>query len=151
MKIQSKIALTCFLLIGCGFFLMGIIYTFSPTPMPYHIDAMGIEWDQLPTGQQLVILAILTGSGSGMMVSGLSIFLISFFPFRRGENWARWSLLALSLMESIPTLYSVFTIKKYTPGNPPLFLIVLVVILAFMGFFLGRNNLNEKKENNSTL
>lgn len=144
MKNRVKISFICFLLVGCGFFLMGLFYIFSPTVMPYHLDAMEIEWNLLPKGQRLVSLAILKGSGSGMMVAGFSILLLLLIPFRKGESWAIWGIMIIISLETIPTCYSILQLKKYTPGNPPLFLIVLIFLFAIIGFISISTYLKKK-------
>ncbi len=137
MKTRLKISQLCYLLIGVGYTILGILYTFASSVKSYHLDAMETTWNQIALGQQVVMMAIMRGSGSGFIAAGFAILILLFIPFKKGENWARWSIFFISMIEGLPTIYSAMQVKQYTPGDPPLFLAVSAVIAALLGVILS--------------
>lgn len=139
MSIKTKIAFCCYLIIAISALVMGLVYNTSSEIMPYHKLALGMKWDDLEPNLRLLLLALLRGAGVGGLITGLSIGILLFIPFRRGETWSRWAITALGLVSLTPALYYTLSLKfstgASTPWIPSLFLIVFLIL----GFLLSNN------------
>lgn len=133
----QKLAATPFFVIGLGFLILGFLYTFSSSIQPYHLDAVGKTWAEIPQNEQLVFLGLMRGSGTGFIAAGIDVMLLLKFPFSRRETWAAITIFMIALLQGIPTIYSVIQIHQNTQGRPPLLLAVLIVVFALIGLVLS--------------
>ena len=114
------------------------IYLFRSEFMPYHADAVGMSWDNVPQGFQITILALMKTLGGGWLAIFVGFAAILFIPFRKGELWAKYTLLFMALACLIPSLYSnILYIKANIGAEPPWILIVITIVLNLTGFFLS--------------
>ena len=117
-------------------FVLGAIYLFRPTFMPYHADALGKEWAQLDAATQALIKALMEVAGGGWLALGTLTLLLVAFPIRRGERWARWALPAASLLLYVPTLLATLSVLQQTPASPPWYGNLLVCVASVLAFML---------------
>jgi hypothetical protein len=99
--------------------VLGAIYLFRPTFMPYHADALGKDWAELDAATQVLIKALMEVAGAGWLTLGTLTLLLVAFPIRRGERWARWAAPAASLLFYVPTLLATLSVLRQTPASPP--------------------------------
>ncbi len=124
----------CLYLVAMGFVATGLLYMFYGSPMPYHLDGMQAEWGDIPPQQQVVIMAILRGSASGLLASGVAIAMLTFFALdTAAASWARWCILLVGMIETLPTIHSVQQVQTHTPGDPPMAVLVLCAALVPAG------------------
>jgi hypothetical protein len=116
--------------------LGGLVYLVSPKFMPYHETAIGIGWDSLTFVYQVLILAFMKAVGAGSLGLGLTLLILLFIPFKRGEPWANWVIPLIGLIWHIPTLYAVLMVKFNTPSSPPWQVIAIGIILQMAGLVL---------------
>ena len=102
-----------------GLFLQGVLYVTTSEFMPYHSDALGVQWDELPPNYQGFILGAIKAMGAGSIGVSVSIAFMLAIPFRRGEPWARWSVTLVGAVFTLLTAYAAFTIDQTTPASPP--------------------------------
>lgn len=89
-------------------------------------------------------MALLRGAGMAGLMTGLSIGILLFIPFRRGETWSRWAITALGLVSLAPALYYTLRLNlstgASTPWIPSLFLIVFLVLGFLLSNDIGKPN-----------
>ena len=68
-----KLAIALFAIVGLSLFLTGCVYLSLNEFMPYHAEAIQLEWDRLDANFKGLILGLLKGLGSGAFVAGAAI------------------------------------------------------------------------------
>lgn len=137
MNIKTKVAFCCYLITIILSSIFALIYLFRPEFMPYHATAISMKWSDLNSNLQALILALLRVSGGGMLATSLSISILLFIPFRKGELWAIWAIPIIGLGGAIPTLYATLLVKFNTPASPPWFAAITIIILFLIGFIFS--------------
>ena len=105
--------------------------------MPYHGEALGLSWSELEPKKQVLILALMRAGGGGFLATGLTILILLVIPYRAGETWSIYGIPLISLCISSGTLYATWLVKTKTPGNPPIKLSWLALLLTIMGFIFS--------------
>ena len=144
MSKTTRVAFVLFFLTFLGILAFGCIYLLMPTFMPYHQVAVGQEWSALTPEMQVLILGFMKVSAAGMLSAAAAVGMLLFIPFRRGENWARYALLIIGLIEMLPTIYAVVMIRIRTPATPPLSAVIAGVIMLILAFILSYDLGREK-------
>jgi len=118
-SLRRKVAAWIYTSIAIPSLVLGTIYLFRPTFMPYHAVALGKKWAQLDAATQVLIKALMEVAAGGWLALGaLMLFLVA-FPIRRGERWARWAAPAATLLFYVPTLLATLSVLQHTPASPP--------------------------------
>jgi len=109
----------------------GVRYVFTREFMPYHATVLGKPWAALEPRLQAIILGMLKVAGGGLLGYGVALLWL-LLPLQRGEAWAAWAALTVSLIVVAPILYTVVWLRRIeptakTPLIPPLVVLVLVV------------------------
>jgi hypothetical protein len=116
--------------------LLGAIYLFRDSFMPYHAAALGTRWDELGVATQALIKALMEVAAGGWLALGTLILLLVAFPIRRGERWARLAAPVAILLFYIPTLLATLSVLRQTPASPPWRFNVVACLTAVVGFLL---------------
>lgn len=117
--LRDRIALGVLLLPTIGLFGQGILYVATSRFMPYHAAALGAEWEELPANYQGFILGVIKGMGAGSVGVSVAILILLWFPFRRGDAWARWATPLVGIVFTALTAYAALTIDRLTPAETP--------------------------------
>jgi hypothetical protein len=110
----------------------GARYVLTKTFMPYHAAVLGKSWPVLEPRLQAIILGMLKVAGGGLLGYGLSLLWL-LLPIQRGELWAAWAALTVSLAVVGPILYVVVSLRRMepsakTPIVPTLVVLALVIV-----------------------
>ncbi|MBL9130570.1 MAG: hypothetical protein JNG86_05185 [Verrucomicrobiaceae bacterium] len=97
MTLRNVVALICLSVCALSEIGLGLVYVTASKPMPYHEEALGIEWSQVQPGSQAVLRTLLNGYGSTHLAVGLALAVLLWALLRRGLSWARWAILAVGL------------------------------------------------------
>ena len=121
MQILSLAAFGLAALLALAF---GVRYVFTREFMPYHATVLGKPWAALEPRLQFIILGMLKVAGGGLLGYG-AVLLWLLLPLQRGEAWAVWAALTVSLVVVVPILYVVVWLRRIeptakTPLVPPL-------------------------------
>jgi len=143
MKKKHYAALVINMLVALIFIAGGAIYMTASEVTQYHQDVLGREGSELESGTQLLLLILLRGTGLGAIISGVSILILSFIPFKRGENWSRWAILALGTLLMFPGLLSTIYIH-YEKNASSNWWLNLVLIMVLLFSFILSSGINEK-------
>ena len=137
MSMKTKVAFGCYLVLLLMLIPTGLRYTAASEPRPHHLQAMAVQWEDVQPGVQLMFLAALRTAGATGLVAVLSIGVILFIPFRRGERWARWATPALCIAAVIPVIATGFWVAAKTGASVPRVPLVICGFLALSGFLLS--------------
>jgi hypothetical protein len=125
-----KASLWLFLLIGASLLGTGLIYFSRSEFMPYHSQALQAEWSSLSSNYQGLLLGMLKGLAAGQIVAGVATVLMSAMSLRRSARPYVVLLPVVCLGYSLLITYATYVVASRTPGEPPLILGVVAIILA---------------------
>jgi len=118
----------------------GARYLLTKAFMPYHAAVLGKSWPALEPRLQIIILGMLKVAGAGLLGYGVSLLWL-LLPIQRGEAWAAWAALTVSLAVVGPILYVVVSLRRIEPrANTPIVptLVVLALVMLATVAFLAR-------------
>ena len=122
---------------------MGTMYLTVDTIMPYHEEAIGMTWEQLKTGEQLILNATIKGVTMGTYTLGTITLFLLFIPFRRGERWPRRLIPFLWFMNMGFNFWIAWHIHSVTQANTPwkanaIILVIIAIAFLLSGLFVSR-------------
>jgi hypothetical protein len=130
-----RIAFWLYLLTAIASLLIGLLYASRSQIMPYHLDALETSWEGLEPSYQVLLKALLNGGGFYGIANSLFMLILLIIPFRKGEVWAGYTIGLIGLVGALPLTYIVYTVKTNTAGNPPLSVMIILVLLMIAGLF----------------
>lgn len=136
LPIRCRVAAWLYAGVAIVSLVLGAIYLFRPTFMPYHAVALGKEWTQLDHATQTLIKALMEVAAGGWLTLGVLILLLVVFPIRHGERWARLAAPVALLLFYVPTLLATLSVFQQTPASPPWRGNVAACVAAVLGFLL---------------
>ena len=101
--------------------------------MPYHLQALESEWEDIEPKSRFMLKVLFNGGGFFGLSTGLFMLVLLLIPFKAGEAWAAYAIGIIGLVGALPLARIVYKVKKNTAGNPPLFAIVIINILLMAG------------------
>jgi len=113
--------------------LIGLLYATRKTIMPYHLEALETTWEEIDSKYQFMLKMLLNGGGFYGIAVGLFMLVLLLIPFSNGEEWAGYAIGGIGLVCAAPLTYIVYSVKTKTNGNPPLWIMYLVVALLVIG------------------
>ena len=131
MQMVSVVSLVLAAVLALGF---GARYVLTKAFMPYHAAVLDKSWPALEPRLQIIILGMLKVAGGGLLGYGLSLLWL-LLPLQRGEAWAAWAALTVTLAVVGPVLYVVVSLRRVeprakTPIVPALVVLALVAVAA---------------------
>jgi hypothetical protein len=146
MKTRVKIAFAIYL-VGClsliGF---GVAYLLCSTVMPYHQQAIGTNWEQLSTGMQVLLQALIKAAGVGFLAVGINGLILLFIPFRRWERWAYWAIPIPAFLWNGLSLYITAKVAIATGASTPWAGSIIGLIMIAVAFILSISTGGKQKE-----
>ncbi len=116
--------------------VLGGIYLFRDSFMPYHAAALGKDWGELDPATQALLKALMELAAGGWLALGALLLLLVVFPIRRGERWARLAAPAALLLFYVPALFATLSVLHETPASPPWRFNVVACLCAVVGLLL---------------
>jgi hypothetical protein len=116
--------------------VLGAIYLFRDSFMPYHADALSKDWSELDPATQTLIKSLMEVAAAGWLALGVLVLLLVAIPIRRGERWARFAAPAALLLFYVPTLLATLTVLYETPASPPWRFNLVACLCAVVGFLV---------------
>lgn len=130
MQIVTLMALVLAAALALAF---GARYVLTKAFMPYHAAVLDKPWTVLEPRLQIVILGMLKVAGGGLLGYGL-VLLWLLLPLQRGEAWAAWAALSISLAVVGPILYVVVWLRRIQPSaKTPIVPALIVLVLVAVG------------------
>ena len=115
--------------------IFGVIYLTRSQFMPYHSLALAKAWSEVEPNTQTLILALMRAAGGGFIATGIAIIVLLCIPFQAKEQWAIYSVFFICFCSSFGSGYATYLVHNNTPGNPPLKLSFVAVLLSLVGLF----------------
>lgn len=112
--------------------LIGVLYLSIDEFMPYHSEAVQANWSELDVNFQGLILGLLKALGGGAFVAGSATIYMAIASFRASAQPYIVLLPAVSTGYSVFLCYATYFVQTNTPGNPPLLLTVIYVVMALV-------------------
>ncbi len=81
-----RLSVTLFALVGVSLVVTGGVYLSIDEFMPYHAEAVQIQWQELDANFQGLMLGLIKGLGGGALVSGASILYMTVAATRNGPR-----------------------------------------------------------------
>ncbi len=149
MKILDLISFVCYGLVALLGFVFAFIYLTRPEFMPYHADAVGVEWDAVGAEFKVLIIALMRVSGGGWLATSLAISFLLIAGKKFNSLWMKVALVSVGLAALIPTLYATLYVKSHSPANPPWIAAAVGILLLLIALFLDfvANRKSKIKEN----
>jgi hypothetical protein len=116
--------------------VLGAIYLFRDSFMPYHAVALSKSWGELDSATQTLLKALMEVAAAGWLALGTLVLLLVAFPIRRGERWARLAAPVALLLFYVPTLLATLSVLQQTPASPPWRFNVVACLCAVVGLLL---------------
>ena len=133
-RINSKrLTAACYGTSAVASVFMGLLYLLSHEFMPYHADALSLEWNSLSPELQVLLLALMRVAGGGFLCVAIIVSFLIWFPFREGRTWARIALPITILVVYVPTLIATLSVTANTPATAPWYGPALSVIFTLVG------------------
>ena len=144
-----KSSLVIFLLLGLSLLSIGVLYLSIDEFMPYHSEAVQADWSELDVNYQGLILGLLKALGGGAFVAGAATIYMAITSFRRSAEPYMVLLPSVSTGYSALLCYATYTVQTSTPGNPPLLLTVIYVVMglvasALLTFSIRAHDVSQK-------
>ena len=144
MNTKMKIAFSSYFIALLLLASFGIIYLFSPKFMPYHAEAVRMNWSSVDAGFQVLILALMKSYGAATIGMVLSLGALLIKPFREGQYWVKYVIPAICLIFTIPALYVTLYVRAKTSAATPWIAVVVGMILVAIGFVFSIYSENHK-------
>jgi hypothetical protein len=143
-KLRKKAAGLSYGITAVVSLILGGVYLFKQSFMPYHADALSRSWSEVEAANQVLISALMTVSGGGWFTIGMVILILLAFPFRNDRKWALYALPAFILLFYLPNLWATLSVLQNTPGSPPWQGNVFACLSAIVGLALYPKPLDEQ-------
>jgi len=134
-----KFALILFAIGGISHIIFGIMYVTASEFMPYHAQALNVDWNGLGEHYKTLFLALIRLAGVGGLVAGIVNLALISHLYHHAESRLIWLLIVSSLIFQSMMNYVVYCVYVNTPGDPPLlmvsigsvtFIIATILLLA---------------------
>ena len=130
---MQLLSLCAFGLAGLLALAFGVRYLVTREFMPYHATVLGKSWAALEPRLQAIILGILKVAGGGLLGYGCTLLWL-LLPLQRGETWAAWAAITVSLAVLAPVLYVVVWLRRISPeAKTPVIATLAAMALVIVG------------------
>lgn len=134
---RQNSAFACFALALLIILGIGIVHYTATEPLSWYRAALGVGWDQLTPGTRAVFVTYFKIAGTGQIGVSVALGIILFIPYRRGEAWARWTLLIVGGGASLLSSYGILTTELSTGASVPWYNPLASLVLIVAGFLLS--------------
>lgn len=116
-KLNIALALNSLVSLVC--LVIGLNYLIRSTVTSYHLSAIGVEWDTLAVGVQLLLVILMKGTGDALVVMAVAILILSWIPLRQQQSWAPPAILAIGASCLGPMLVGAIIVASRTGAASP--------------------------------
>ena len=134
---RKEIAFGCYLVAIIIIASISPYYLFTPHLLPFHEQAIAVAWSDLTPAFQSLFLSLMKVAGGGYMTTTLSLLVLLFIPFKRGDNWARWAIIGIGIPAILIINYAGLNLILNTPARPPILWGPVVITLLIAGFIVS--------------
>ncbi|MBK8052218.1 MAG: hypothetical protein IPK35_02760 [Saprospiraceae bacterium] len=139
----SKISLIIHFILGIISIVFGLKYLFSTEFLPYHREAIQMDWTELDSNLQTILLGFMRATAGGLLCSGVLVIVLQYRFYKQKLCWLPVPILLAGLITSLGAVYATALVKFNTTASPPFLLSVLVVLVYILGYFTNKRSINE--------
>jgi len=117
---------------------MGVVYLFKNSFMPYHSEAVSMDWASVDGGIQILIIALMRAVSGGYIVSAI---VMAFLQNKYSSSKIKWIpllILITGLVVSLISIYATLVVRFNSPGRPPTFLAIVGIGLLIIGYIFNK-------------
>ncbi len=123
--------------------VIGLIYLFKNSFMPYHSDAISLDWSEVDSGTKFLILAFMRAMSGGYIAIAIATAFLQ-KKFASGKiTWIPFLNLISGLILILSTLYGTMIVRFNSPGKPPTILVIIGIVLIIIGYIFNRKSLKK--------
>lgn len=119
----------------------GSIYLLKNSFMPYHSEALSLDWDHVGKSTQFLILALMRAAAGGYIAASLVVIVLQRKFTLTKISWIPWLILVTGLIVSSASLYATMIVRLNTPGKPPTLLAIVGIVLLIIGYIFNQKTL----------
>ena len=132
-------------LVAAILFSFGFIYLLRNSFMPYHSEAISLEWQQVNKAVQYLLLALMRTTGGGFISLACTITFLQFKFNRDKLAWIPGLILFLGTISMLCSTYAILLVSEHTHGRPPLVVAIAGELLLIAGFIFNRKYLTKQQ------
>lgn len=121
----------------------GLIYLFRDSFMPYHAEAVSMEWIKMDPAVRYLVLALMRAASGGFISAALAMIILQMKFSNSRDPWIPWLILLIGSIMMLCISYATILIRIHTPGKSPLADAIIGELLLIAGFFLNRKYLSK--------
>lgn len=122
---------------------LGIIYLIKNSFMPYHSEALHLDWNEVESSTQFLILALMRAVAGGYIAASIVIIVLQKKFSSVQLTWIPWLILTTGLIVSFASIYATLIVRLNSTGKPPTFLAIIGIVLLFIGFVFNHKTINK--------
>ena len=126
--------------------VFGLIYLFKDSFMPYHSEAVSLQWDEVDKNIQILILALMRAVSGGQILAGVMVIWLQLKFNESKLTWIPTLILIAGVIVGLTSLYATIIVRTNTPGNPPTFLVITCLVGLFIGYIFNRRYINSNSK-----
>ena len=135
---MAKIGSILNYLVAAGMLVFGVIYLTKASFMPYHSEAISMEWNEIDQTSRTLILALMRTVSGGFLVCSISIFFLQYRFSSERKTWIPTLILIIGIITQSTILYATLIVRLNSPGNPPTSMAIGGIILLIAAYILNR-------------
>ena len=117
---SKKVAFILLTIMAVFHMIFGVIYLTANEFMSFHAAAVSTQWDELGSGFQVLLLALIKLAGSAGLIAGLVNFTLVVYCFKKSYTPLVWLAPISATLFQFCMHYVVYQVDSKTPGSPPL-------------------------------
>lgn len=137
MKTRFTVAFWLYLVAMVVVLFFGARHLLATQLPPYHINAIGVDWEDLDYNYQVLFLTLVRVIGASQLGVGIAGVVIVLIPFRAKMAWANWTLLVVAAITGVGSAIASLNLQLRTPTTTPWFAPAISVVLALVAFGLS--------------
>lgn len=134
---KEKIASLIYLVNALAWIGFGFVYLFCATIMPYHRQAIGMDFADLTPGIQVLLQALIKMTAAGFFVAGAASLILLLIPYKNGARWAHRAIPFLGILWNGISLWVTTTVAVKANAATPWPAAAAGIVLLAIAYFLS--------------
>ncbi|MDY6824815.1 MAG: hypothetical protein SWH68_13610 [Thermodesulfobacteriota bacterium] len=141
---KEKIAYLIYLINALAWIGFGFVYLFCSTLMPYHRQAIGMDFEDLSAGVQVLLQALINMTAAGFFVAGLACLILLVIPFKNGARWAHRAIPFLGIVWNGISLWVTATVAVKAGAATPWPAAAAGIVLLVIAYCLAPGTIDNE-------
>jgi len=122
-------------------FTFGIIYLFRTSFMPYHSEALSLDWSEVESNTQFLILALMRGVSGGFIAISIAVIVLQKKFSSTKIPWIPWLILTTGLIVTSASIYATMIVRLNSPGKQPTTMAIVGILLLIIGYVFNQKTI----------